>query len=265
MREDVQCKCCEYSKNNYKVLYEFLSSYQNKATLSIRELSFVSYILRTILIEKIEEVMSKSIASLDEFKDAEYWFDQIVKKGEKKLGQDYSRITSSLAIRYGVIPVNLCFNLLQKLSQYGPDTRPVVKWLKLNLLKQGIDIADLPEIENKRQNEISIRIANIINSLRWINQMRWDDFIVDVNMVDTILARDPANVYAKMDPSSQNIYRNEVIKIGDQAGVHESEVAKLAVKLCQTTGHVGHFLVGQGRFDLEKKIGYKRYKQSNRN
>ena len=23
---DVQCKCCEYSKNNYKVLYEFLSS-----------------------------------------------------------------------------------------------------------------------------------------------------------------------------------------------------------------------------------------------
>ena len=26
MREDEQCKCCEYSKNNYKVLYEFLSS-----------------------------------------------------------------------------------------------------------------------------------------------------------------------------------------------------------------------------------------------
>ena len=26
MREDVQCKCCEYSKNNYKVIYEFLSS-----------------------------------------------------------------------------------------------------------------------------------------------------------------------------------------------------------------------------------------------
>jgi len=24
--KDVQCKCCEYSKNNYKVLYEFLSS-----------------------------------------------------------------------------------------------------------------------------------------------------------------------------------------------------------------------------------------------
>ena len=26
MRKDVQCECCEYSKNNYKVLYEFLSS-----------------------------------------------------------------------------------------------------------------------------------------------------------------------------------------------------------------------------------------------
>ena len=26
MRKDVQYKCCEYSKNNYKVLYEFLSS-----------------------------------------------------------------------------------------------------------------------------------------------------------------------------------------------------------------------------------------------
>ena len=26
IREDVQCKCYEYSKNNYKVVYEFLSS-----------------------------------------------------------------------------------------------------------------------------------------------------------------------------------------------------------------------------------------------
>ena len=25
-KEEVQCTCCEYSKNNYKVLYEFLSS-----------------------------------------------------------------------------------------------------------------------------------------------------------------------------------------------------------------------------------------------
>ncbi len=250
-------KASDYTVNR-NILYEFLSVYQAKASLSIRELGFVSYILRTILIEKIEEVMHKSIASLDEFKDAEYWFDQIVKKGEKKLETNYSKLTSSLANRYGVIPANLGFHLLQKLSQYGPDTRPIVKWLKLNLLKQGIDITDLAEIENKRQNNISLRISNIIDSLRWINQVRWDDFIVDVNTVDSILDKDPAQTYSILDQSSQNIYRNEVVKIGDRAGVHESEIAKLALKLCQADGHVGYYLVGDGRQELERRIGYKR-------
>jgi len=243
---------------NREILMEFLSVYQIKSPLSIRELSFVSYILRTILIEKISDVMYQAISSLDEFKDAEYWFSQIVKKEGKKSEHDYSKITSALATKYGVIPVYLGFHLLQKLSQYGPDTRPIVKWLKLNLLKQGINISDLAEIEQKRQNDISTQISNIIESLRWINQMRWDDFIIEANTVDAILKKDPLNAYALMDQGSQNTYRNEVVKIGDQAGVHELEVAKLAIKLCQGSKHVGYYLAGLGREELEKKIGYKR-------
>ncbi|MFA7252834.1 MAG: glucoamylase family protein [Candidatus Paceibacterota bacterium] len=243
---------------NREILMEFLAVYQIRSPLSIRELSFVSYILRTLLVEKITEVMYQAISSLDEFGDAEYWFNQIVKKEGKKSENDYSKITSALASKYGVIPANLGFYLLQKLSQYGPDTRPIVKWLKLNLLKQGIDISDLAEIEQVRQNNISTQISNIIESLRWINQMRWDDFIIDANTVDLTLKKDPLKAYAVMDQGSQNTYRNEVVKIGDQAGVHELEVAKLAIKLCQNDKHVGYYLVGPGREELEKKIGYQR-------
>lgn len=256
-------------KIDRQLLYSFLSAYQTKAHLSIRELSYVPFFLRIILVENIENMMHKSIVSLDEFKDAEYWFDQIIKKRGKNKEKDYSKLTSNLANKYGVIPVNLGFNLLLKLSQYGPDTRPVVKWLKLNLLKQGINISDLAEIENKRQDETSTQISNIINSLRWINQVRWDDFVVDVNIVDSFLIKDPANIYALLDQASQAVYRNEVVKISDRAGINESEVAKLALHLCHSSplnlkkidnpeNHIGYYLSGPGRNELERKTGYQK-------
>ena len=259
-------KVTEY-KIDKEVLHSFLQAYQTKAHLSIRELSLVPFFLKIILIENVEDVMQKSITSLAEFKDAEYWFDQIVKKSGKGKGKDYSQLTSSLTLKYGVIPVNLGFYLLQKLSQYGPDTRPVVKWLKLNLLKQGINISDLAEIENKRQDDISNQISNVINSLRWIDQVRWDNFVVEVNIVDSFLAKDPIGAYSLLDQASQSAYRNEVVKIGDRAGVYESEVAKLALRLSQQSAvlnkntvsaesHIGYYLVGPGRNELEKKIGY---------
>jgi cyclic beta-1,2-glucan synthetase len=260
-------KVTEY-KIDRESLYLFLRIYQTKAHISIRELSFVPFFLRIILTENIERTMYKTVASLNDFKEAEYWFGQIVKRGDDK-GKDYSKITSDLTLKYGVVPINLGFYLLQRLSQYGPDTRPIVKWLKLNLLKQGIDISDLAEIENKRQNDISNQIFNTINSLRWINQVRWDDFVVDVNIVDSFLIKDPTGIYASLDQASQSAYRNEVVKISDQAGIYESEVVKVALRLCQQSladnkltdnpeNHVGFYLVGGGRAELEKKIGYQK-------
>ena len=260
-------KVSEY-KIDRETLYSFLLAYQAKAHLSIRELSFVPFFLRTILVNNIEGMMRKSIVSLDEFKDAEYWFGRIIKRQEKSGESDFTEITSSLAHKYGVIPVNLGFHLLQKLSQYGPNTRTLSKWLKLNLLKQGINISSLAEIENRRQDEMSTQISNTINSLRWVNQARWDDFVVDVNIVDTFLAKDPAGIYAGLDQASQSAYRNEAVKISDRAGVHESEVAKLALRLCHPQlltketdnqeNHVGYYLVGRGRDELEKRIGYQK-------
>lgn len=256
-------KLTEY-KIDREMLYIFLQSYQSKAYLSIRELSFVPFFLKVILIENVENVIYKSVVSLDEFKDADYWFGQIVKKGSKEKESYYSKLTSAMTLKYGVIPVNLGFYLLQKLSQYGPDTRPIVRWLKSNLLKQGINISDIAEIENKRQNEISLQISNTINSLRWINQIRWGDFIVDTNIIDPLLKKDPADIYGSLDQVSQNIYRNEVVKIGERAGVYESEVVKLALRLSQqAVKHVGYYLVGAGRDDLQKKIGYRKNLKEN--
>jgi cyclic beta-1,2-glucan synthetase len=255
-------------KINRSVLYSFLQAYQLKANLSIRELSFVPFFLRIIFIENIEKLMHRSMVALEEFKDSEYWFKQITKNRENSKEQTYSKLTSALAVKYGVIPVNLGFNLLQKLSQYGPDTRPFVKWLKLNLLKQGIKISDLAEIENKRQDDISTQIFNTINSLRWTNQVRWDDFVVEINVVDSFLEKDPSGFYLKLDQASQTAYRNEVVKISDQIGVYESEVVKLALRLCSSVSltkttnlaenHIGYYLVGKGRDEFEKKIGYQK-------
>ncbi len=250
---------------NYQIdrdtLYCFLQAYQAKTHLSIRELSFVPFFLKIILIDGIKDIMHQSMVIQNEYKEAEYWFEQIVIKGGSK---DYSRLTSELTQRYGVLPVNLVFYLLQKLSQYGPDTRSFVKWLKLNLLKQGINISDLAEIENKRQNETSTKISNVIDSLRWINQVRWDNFVINLNIVDSFLLKDPAGVYSQLDQNSQTSYRNEIVKISDRIGINESEIARTALKLCyqdnqvpnNIENHVGYYLVGPGKEEFRRKIGY---------
>ncbi len=254
------------NKIDQDILKYFLEIYQVKAHLSIRELNYIPLFLKLSLIENINEVIYESIVSLNEYKDANFWFEQIVKKVKGESHPDFSKITSDLTSKYGVIPVNLSFYLLQKLSQYGPDTRPVVKWLKLNLLKQGINISDLAEIENKRQDIVSKQISNIIESLRWINQIRWDDFVTSVNIVDSFLAKDPSAIYINLDKDSQSNYRNEIIKISDRSGIQESEIVKTALTLCRQSiktstnneNHVGYYLLGAGREYFERKINYKK-------
>jgi cyclic beta-1,2-glucan synthetase len=254
------------NKIDQDILRYFLETYQSKAHLSIRELNYIPLFLKLSLIENINKVIYEAIISLNEYKDANFWFEQIVKKVKGESNPDFSKITSNLTSRYGVIPVNLSFYLLQKLSQYGPDTRPIVKWLKLNLLKRGINISDLAEIENNRQDVVSKQISNIIESLRWINQIRWDDFVTSVNIVDSFLSKDPSSVYVNLDKDSQSVYRNEIVKISDRSGIQESEVVKIALTLCRQSvktsvnneNHIGYYLLGAGREYFERKLNYKK-------
>ncbi len=103
------------------------------------------------------------------------------------------------------------------------------------------------------------RVPGSIETLRGIDAEDWKVFFEEVSRVEHILREsDPAAVYARMDFETRDRYRKVVEAIARRSGVDEEEVATRAGVLSEdgsrVTGrdHVGHFLLGSGRDELER-------------
>lgn len=256
-----------------KTLEEFLISYQEHSPLSIRELYAIPFMLQVVFVEHFGRLIDQAIQVLKEYKEADVLYASIKKEIDKTSSREFSKITSTLASKYPLIPLSFGLHLYQKLSQEGSAARPVIKWIKLNFEKQGMDIKNLGDIESKLRNRNSLLTSHIIESLHWLTQARWDDIVQGINVVDAILSRDPVGAYAGMDVETKSDYRRVIVRIAERAAVHEAEVAKTAVRLAlaspttnkngkkndfssEAFNHVGYYLVDKGRIELEKKIGY---------
>jgi len=248
-----------------EILESFLVSYQKHSPLSIRELYAIPLLLQVVLVEHFGKLIEQSIKFLREYREADITYQNIKDQVNKASFSEFSKITSDLGSKYPLIPLSFGLHLYQKLSQEGSVMRPVIKWIKLNLDKQGINLKNLGEIESRLKSEDFNTISHIIESLHWIAQTRWDDIVQEINVVDTILSRDPAGIYSKMDIESAMEYRKAIVRIAERAAIHEAEVAKIAVRLASSNDaslsmakkHVGYYLVDKGIIELEKKIGYR--------
>jgi cyclic beta-1,2-glucan synthetase len=115
-------------------------------------------------------------------------------------------------------------------------------------------------------------VANCIISLRLLATQDWNEFFESVSLVEQVLGRDPAGVYARMDFETRDQYRGEVETLARATGRDEEEVAQEAVRLAQDafargkegkdgaqsrTAHVGFYLLDAGRARLEECLGYR--------
>lgn len=246
------------------VVTEFLLAYQEHSPLSIRELYAIPAVLQVILVEHFGKLIDKAATSLAEYEEAGRISKRIRKELGKKGSKDFSRVISELAGRYSIVPLSLGFYLFQRLSPDAQAMRPVLKWLKLNFEKQGISAKDVADLESRQRSENSVSASNIIESLHWLTQARWENVVEEINVVDAILSKDPAGAYQAMDLESKNRYRQVVARIAEISSIHEAEIARTAVKMAQQAGeargaesHVGFYLVDEGRKSLEAKLDIK--------
>jgi cyclic beta-1,2-glucan synthetase len=105
-------------------------------------------------------------------------------------------------------------------------------------------------------------VARALANLGVIASLPWKDFFVRTSRVEAILCGDPAGVYPRMDFETRDRYRGAVEDLANRADCTELEVAKHAVVRARGASgdangdHVGHWLVGEGRHELERSIGY---------
>ncbi len=151
----------------------------------------------------------------------------------------------------------------------------------------------LPVIDLKESMATEEVVANSIISLRALANENWKDFFEDLSLVERVLSRDPANLYAGMDFDTRDRYRKVVEDLARDMRGDELEIARTAVRLAQKdidvdggrigvyaplsisaqsgdgkllywdgfearrSSHVGYYLLDAGLAELEEAVQYR--------
>ncbi len=106
-------------------------------------------------------------------------------------------------------------------------------------------------------------VERAIRALRLLDVIDWKAFYEQTSSVERILRRDPARVYERMDFGTCDAYRRAVESLAWDTGRTEPGVADLAITLATEVadddrrGHVGYYLVGDGRAALEQRLHHR--------
>lgn len=109
----------------------------------------------------------------------------------------------------------------------------------------------------------------VIASLRTLNVTDWDEVFGETSLSEQALSEDPAGAFVNMEKAAKSDYRAATAQLARKSGESEAEVARRAVKLARNPrggnneranerrSHVGFYLIGEGRPNLEEALGIK--------
>ena len=116
--------------------------------------------------------------------------------------------------------------------------------------------------DGQEQAADQVSMGNTIISLRFLSSNDWRDFVEKHSPVEQILRED--HIYAGMDFTTRDRYRHVVEEIARRSPISEQDAARKAITACglrsgkcfrahrpHVVGHVGYFLIGEGRRELE--------------
>ena len=131
-----------------------------------------------------------------------------------------------------------------------------------NITQSALETSPLPAIDSPGNPADETVAINAIVSLRMLATQDWKSFFENTSQVEKTMCQDPAGIYQYMDFESRNLYRNEVEQLASGSYTDDISVARAAILLSkQASGepsrHIGYYLVGEGRPELEKSIRYR--------
>ena len=153
------------------------------------------------------------------------------------------------------------------MREYGSQVTALHDAIEERLHQQDVSVEDAIRGEYQRQASAQVSIANALTSLRLCSTLNWSDYFEAVSLVEQVLQRDPAGAYGSMDFLSRDRLRQAVEELAAPTGEAQVRVALKAVEsarqvaeagsMTDRAAHVGYHLVGDGRRDLERDIGYR--------
>ena len=254
------------SRLDVSALLAFTEAYQEVSPLTIGECWAIPIMLRVGLVENLRRLSRSVVDSHLQEEAADTWAERFT-----LAEQDHPETLPDLLARIASQPHHdspvFLLRLAQRLQGADIASEVVNSWLagrlsalSLNLERQGV-------LHQRRQAADQVSIANAIGSVRLLDALDWNDFFEAVSHVERTLRRDPVGAYALMDFPSRDRYRHALEELSKRSTVGEIELSEWVVVLCDqalvsnadddVAGHVGHWLIGSGRTELERQVGFR--------
>jgi cyclic beta-1,2-glucan synthetase len=240
-------------------LRRFVAAYQIVTPLSLGELWAFPIMLRLALIENLRRVAVSIAAGKLDRDLAITWANKLARMARKN---PKNLILTIADMARSIPPMSPAFvaELARRLQGQGHALALPLTWIEQQLAESGLNIEQLVRSCNRHQAADQVSIGNSVGSLRLLSGMDWREFVEAMSLVEHTLRKDPGAAYAGMDFASRDRYRHVVEEIAKASGFSEVAVSERVLALAQAGDgdrrtHVGFYLIGQGRSELERDTG----------
>ena len=238
-------------------LTRFVSSFQTLVPLTIGELWAWPTMLKVALIENLRRLAEEILTSRAGRIEADRYlahFEATAAEGPPPDLPD-------------TLPTAYVVRLLERVREFGPRVSRLRARLDERLAADSRTPEDVIRAEHQEQAACQASMGNAITSLRFCSSLDWSRFFERVSLVEQVLRRDPAGVYANMDFASRDRYRKAVEELAEPAGDAQMRVALRSIERARQVAdqhpgghraaHVGYHLIGEGRRDLEVDVAHR--------
>jgi len=232
----------------------YLAAFQLAAPLSIGELWAWPSVLKLASLARLRRLTDGLLAAR-ESRAAAVVFLQGVDASENM--QHVPELPATLDVPFVV-------HLVQRLREYGSTVAPLRRTLDERLAALGRTVEGDIRDETQRQATEQISVANVFASLRFCATEDWRELFERSSLVEHVLQRDPAGVYARMDFLSRDRYRHVVESLAGPRGEDQVDVAQHCVdearrvadaeSIASRGAHVGDHLIGRRKAAFRAKL-----------
>ncbi|HEV8550569.1 MAG TPA: hypothetical protein VGQ57_16100, partial [Polyangiaceae bacterium] len=266
----VYALCLDYLRHtdarlDLGTLVGYVEAYQRVAPLTIGELWAVPIMLRLGLLLTVG-TLAASEAGAGNRAEADSWAERLLAARHDTLelagtlgalGRDPRKVTAAFLVQ-----------LARRLRESDDPTLAVAfDWLNVQSQKLGFSPEELARVQHLKQAADQVSVGNAITSMRSVAALEWNAFFERTSGVETVLRQDPFGTYAASDAKTRDRYRHVVEALARRGKLDELAVARAALEFAEASharapsdvkrAHVGYYLVGDGRPELEKHVGYR--------
>jgi cellobiose phosphorylase len=251
-------------------LRAFVAAYQTISPLRLGELWAIPIMLRLSLLENLRRVVARVAEGRRDRERAAYWIERMLDTAAKTPA-DVVIDLAEMVKENPPLTTAFISEFASRMQGQGAALVFPITWLEHRVAEQGQSVETIFQQASQNQAADQVSIGNSIGSLRFLSAMEWRDFVEAMSGVEQTLRTDPAGVYSEMDFATRDYYRHAVEQIARHSPLEEADVARRAIELAKESdaserskhngdtqqsrrAHVGYFLVGDGRRNLEGAV-----------